>query len=193
MIRLNVIARAFLLGDLINGMSWTLAECRKVSIVLNKGVITSQPVDSKFIVGQAVFNLFVLILQGYALPAMCTALCLCWRRCTYLSVPLGRICILAHVFTQSCIWYTIPEELTTSPGCTRLVYSCDSPLHPLFYLIPWWNTMIYHRFGNCFLSLTKWHHTPCSRPYSDLVDDWADFVCTPQLTLKSCSKAVTVL
>jgi len=50
------------------------SECRKVSIVLNKGVITSQSVDSKFIVGQAIFNLFMLILQGNTLPAMC---CLC--------------------------------------------------------------------------------------------------------------------
>lgn len=50
------------------------SECRKVSFVLNKGVITSQPVDSKFIVGQAVFQ-FV-----YAHPArQCTA---CYVYCS---------------------------------------------------------------------------------------------------------------
>jgi len=38
----------------------------------------------------------------------------------------------------------------------------------------------------------KCNRTPGSRPYSDLVDDWADSVCIHQFVLKSCLKATHI-
>ena len=50
-----------------------------------------------------------------------------------------------------------------SPGCKDMHYLANTSLS-----------------GNC---------TPGSRPYSDLVDDWADSICTQQLKLESFSNA----
>jgi len=41
--------------------------------------------------------------------------------------------------------------------------------------------------------LFKWHLTPGSRSYSDLVDTWADSVYTQQLVLKPLWKAAWVM